>query len=405
MNPAQFLHIALLGLTIPFTVEGQTTLFNGVTVPGVVIAHEPPTIKCFIGSPSIAILPNGDYVASHDLFGRDSGSETDDNISRVYRSTDRGQTWSLAATLRGQHWSNLFVLDGALYILGPSKHHGDMVIRRSTDGGITWTEPTDSKSGRLRSTGDAFGFHTSSVPVVIHAGRIWRAYEKHGGGEKWPHGYQAVVMSAAIDSDLLNADSWTHTNTLSHNSDWLPDSGFGGWLEGNVVVDPDGNIVNVLRVQVSEGQPEWVAIARVHGTESLTFDPVNDLIPFNGGSKKFNIRFHEGSGKYWSLVNLINEQNHNPEMMPARIRNIVALVSSSDLRQWAVDRIVIQDLSDVKKIGFQYLDWLPDGADIIAVSRTAYPDGSGEADNYHNANFLTFHRIPGVFQSEQTPSP
>jgi hypothetical protein len=47
---------------------------------------------------------------------------------------------------------------------------------------------------------------------------------------------------------------------------------------------------------------------------------------------------------------------------------------------------------DVKNHGFQYVDWQFDGADIIAVCRTAYEDGVGGARNCHDANFLTFHR-------------
>ncbi len=40
-------------------------------------------------------------------------------------------------------------------------------------------------------------------------------------------------------------------------------------------------------------------------------------------------------------------------------------------------------------VGFQYVDWLFDGNDIIAVSRTAF----NGARNYHDANHLTFHRV------------
>jgi hypothetical protein len=43
--------------------------------------------------------------------------------------------------------------------------------------------------------------------------------------------------------------------------------------------------------------------------------------------------------------------------------------------------------------GFQYADWLFDGDDLIAVVRTAFDDADGGADSFHNANFLTFHRI------------
>ena len=43
--------------------------------------------------------------------------------------------------------------------------------------------------------------------------------------------------------------------------------------------------------------------------------------------------------------------------------------------------------------GFQYVDWVFDGDDIIAVSRTAFPETRGLPARQHDANFLTFHRI------------
>lgn len=70
----------------------------------------------------------------------------------------------------------------------------------------------------------------------------------------------------------------------------------------------------------------------------------------------------------------------------------MALASSKDLRNWIVERIILHH-PDIKKHAFQYVDWLFEGEDIIAVSRTAYDDGLGGAANYHDANFITFHRI------------
>ena len=43
--------------------------------------------------------------------------------------------------------------------------------------------------------------------------------------------------------------------------------------------------------------------------------------------------------------------------------------------------------------GFQYVDWLFDGDDLVVVSRTAFDDAEGGAHNYHDANYLTFHRV------------
>ncbi len=48
---------------------------------------------------------------------------------------------------------------------------------------------------------------------------------------------------------------------------------------------------------------------------------------------------------------------------------------------------------NVEKQGFQYADWQFDGADIVALVRTAYNDDSGGARNNHDANYITFHRI------------
>lgn len=39
------------------------------------------------------------------------------------------------------------------------------------------------------------------------------------------------------------------------------------------------------------------------------------------------------------------------------------------------------------------MDWVFDGDDIIAVSRTAFPETRGLPARQHDANFLTFHRI------------
>ena len=38
-------------------------------VPGVVLAHSPGATGVYIGSPSLVVLENGTYLASHDFFG------------------------------------------------------------------------------------------------------------------------------------------------------------------------------------------------------------------------------------------------------------------------------------------------------------------------------------------------
>jgi len=143
------------------------------TVPGVVIAHSPASSGLYIGSPSIAVLPNGEYVASHDFFGPKS-AEGVKALTRVYASADRGKTWQQRSEIVGAFWSTLFVHREALYLLGTDKHHGNAVIRRSTDQGRTWTTPATVETGLLRDNGE---YHCAPMPVVGHNGRLWRGME------------------------------------------------------------------------------------------------------------------------------------------------------------------------------------------------------------------------------------
>ena len=74
------------------------------------------------------------------------------------------------------------------------------------------------------------------------------------------------------------------------------------------------------------------------------------------------------------------------------VRNILVIKSSSDLKNWNIHKVLLSH-SDALKHGFQYVDWQFDGNHIIYLCRTAWDDEEGGADNYHNANYLTFHRI------------
>src|SRR6187399_902381 len=98
-----------------------------VDPPGVVIDFSPAKDKQYIGSPSIAILPDGSYAASHDFFS--PGNQGDRTL--VFRSTDRGQSWGRVADFKGQWWSGLFVHRGKLYLMGTSQAYGKCIIRRS----------------------------------------------------------------------------------------------------------------------------------------------------------------------------------------------------------------------------------------------------------------------------------
>jgi hypothetical protein len=394
------------------------------TVPGVVVDYSHASTSVYLGSPSIAILPDGSYVAKSDEYGRGAKGA----VTRVYQSSDQGQSWKQISKVDGMFWANLFVHNGELYMMGTGYGHGGgiCVIRKSTDGGFAWTVPEDKHTGILF---DDPPYHTAPMPMVIHGGRIWRSMEDEKGilPQHWGTRFRAFMMSAPLDSDLLKASSWTASDKLGYNPKWL-DGRFRGWCEGNAVLDPHDNIVNVLRVDHRPDGGKAAIIRYSSDGKRSYFDPGKDFIDFPGGNKKFYIRYDEQSGHYWAMSNPIipkhagGNLDHAREYVrkniptssnpggrfafsnPERTRNTLVLMTSTNLREWKIRKVVLYH-PEIGKHGFQYPYFLFDDQDIIFLSRTAYDDGKGGADNQHNANYLTFHRISNfrdlVVESEQ----
>jgi cellulase (glycosyl hydrolase family 5) len=381
--------VCIVGLSIFFTVVDAAP-------PGVAIHYSPAADKIYLGSPGIAKLPNGTYLAKCDEFGPGS-VEHKKAVTLVFRSADQGKSWQKLARIDGLFWASIFVHKNNVYLFGTDKHHGNTVILRSTDNGKTWTTPKDKTAGLLLGDGK---YHTAPVPVVIHNSRIWRAMEDAMGPGGWGSRYRAFMMSAPVDADLLQADSWTCSNRLGRNSKWL-NGKFGGWLEGNAIVTPDGQIVNILRADYRPAGGKAAVIQISPDGKKAAFESETGFIDFPGGCKKFTIRYDKTSQKYWTLSNAVLP--HHVGSNPERTRNAVALMSSPDLKTWAIRCVLIYN-PDTKKHGYQYPDWLFEGEDIIAAIRTAHDDDHGGAHNQHDANFLTFHRIKNFRQLKLTDS-
>jgi len=364
---------------------------NVPQLPGTLITRSLEPKNIFITNPSITILPDGDYLAACTGAYRVTGTTA--GVS-FFLSSDKGVTWKTQSINNGaMSYQNLFVHNGTLYLMGTSGVQKDVIIRKSTDKGVTWTYPTNSTDGILL-TGQ---YHSAPVPIVVYNGRIWRAFETNVEGED----KTAFVMSAPENSDLMNAANWTVTNALSYQTSWISGNGksFKQWLEGNAVVDKNGNIVNVLRVD-EETYGGVAAIATVTGTTQLSFNPTTDIINFPGGGKKFTIRYDSVSDLYWTMSDA--EFDVDREATQAGIyssgthcgllRNRLVLMSSPDLRNWTIkDTLISRDNPFLN--GFQYVDWQFDGNDLVAVSRTAFQDERGLPVRQHDANYFLFHRF------------
>lgn len=371
--------LCLLGMSM---VDAQS-----VTPTGVVINHISQQEGRYVGSPSICVLPDGCYLASHDEFGPQS-TENVSAITHVFLSTDKGVTWKQVARLDGQFWSTLFVHKGSVYIMGCKKAHGNVVIRRSNDDGHTWTTPDNASDGLILEG----KYHTAPVPVIIHKGRIWRAVEDASSPDKrWPQRYSAMILSAPVNSDLLNAKSWRRSNFLRIDTTCL-NHRLRGWLEGNAVVAPDGSVMDILRTEVTDSPDDYAAFVKIsrHGKKA-SFDAATGFFPFPGGGKKFTIRYDESTHLYWTLVNPKFLQV--PDKKRYSVRNILSLCSSPDLKNWTQHKVILFHPERLYH-AFQYVDWQIDGNDMIFASRTAYDDSTGGAHSFHDANYLTFYRIP-----------
>lgn len=361
-----------------YAVSAQTYDFS--KVPGVVIDHLPASGKVYLGTPSICILSDGTYIISYGTF------RSEKRITYISESKDKGNNWEKIAEMEG-FFCGLFIHRGELYLMGADQEL-NCTIRKSMDGGHSWTNPKSDTTGLIRLSDFEKGYHTSAVSVIEAKGRIWRPYEVYPKHGKWGD-FEAFVLSAPVDSDLLDARSWRTSTRMSVDTAW--GNNYHCWLEGGAVLSPEGEILNILRVDRRDVETAAIMHVSDDGV-SVSFDPEKDFIEFPGGCKRFVIRYDEKSKKYWSLTNWVPKKfkGHNTE----RTRNTLALVSSPDLRNWTVNKVVLQD-DNVDKSGFQYVDWLVDGNDIVLASRTAFFDGVEFADNQHNSNFITFHRIKG----------
>lgn len=368
--------------------QSATRLARPGHVPGTVVNYIHPEDYTYnssgrsTASPSLAILPNGRYVASHDIFWGRHGQ----NLSMVFFSDDQGESWRFAAELYPCFWGKLFVHRQQLYMLSTETEYGALIIRKCLDGGESWSPPTRILPGGDHERG---GPHKAPVPVVEHKGRLWSAVE-HGSWQIGAH--DAGVVSAPVDADLLDPASWSVAPFLAYDPKW-PGTVVGGdrpgVLEGNVVVTPSGGLVNVLRYNTVGGIPDYGKAIMLDINDEDPTAPLRfaRVIDFPGNMSKFAIRFDPVTQCYWSLVNRVSTPN-------VRQRNILTLTGSNNLVDWEIVTDILdyehnEWPEDASKVGFQYVDWQFDGEDIILLSRTAI----NGAWNYHNANYITFHRL------------
>jgi hypothetical protein len=331
--------------------------------------------RIYTTSPSIVVLPTGEYLLAFNLFG-DSLSPAADvsGTTYLYRSADKGLTWLnlTPSPMMGMKRGSLFVLGNSVFLVGYTAAPGQIVILESTDKGTSWTVPSDAKHGLL-STGTFGG--TPHVPA-LHGGRLWTAVS----GKR--------VMSASLSKPLLEKASWAGPSASADTST----SPLGSGLilsEAQIVASP---LTGVVVMPKTDGLA-FTALIRATG-DSTVADPADaDWVALPGADKKFGAAYDPVSKRFYVLSNPVLPAHAGyPGLTPQLIRNTAAMLSSRDLLHWDVEQLFLYS-PHLTHEAFQYFSFGYDGDDLVIASRTAFDIGGNKPPRGHDSNLITFHRI------------
>ena len=329
----------------------------------------------FLCSPSLVVLPGGKMIASMDVYAPRHAQ----NLTLLYESADNGSSWTYLTDLFPCYWGKLFFHRGRLYMLAVSTEYGDLLIGASVDEGKTWSPPVRLFNG---TNSREIGPHKAPMPVVEHEGRLYTGID-YGS---WKYGsHDSAILSISVDAELLNPSDWSLTKPLAFDTQWpgLPGGALRGCLEGNAVVDPDGKIVNILRLEQYHAEipcGHAVILEMIDSDKPLQFRKVIQF-PLGANSKFVVLKdggFYIAVGNEWI------------DHTVPRARNVLSLAVSKDLENWkVVKRIVDMRESSAAFTAFQYPDMQVYGDDLLVLSRTAW----NGAHSFHDSNMVTFHRV------------
>jgi len=353
-------------------------------VPGTVIYWRvspfsrlwPAPNRIYTASPTIVVTPAGDYLVAFNLFGDSLIPPADETgTTFIYRSSDQGETWEnlTPSPMMDMKRGSLFVWNDELYLWGYAAAPGEVIIRKSTDNGETWTEPYDELHGLLNT----HPYGGTPYNPVFYDGRIWGPVS----GRR--------IMSVPDDVDLLVADNWAGPSNLADisGSPLGPDLNVG---ESQVVAAPHTGVVLLPKVK----NFAYTALIRALDEDTVA-DPVDeDWVALPGAEKKFGAGYDEVSGRFYVLSNpVLHAHAHHIGLDAALVRNTAAIISSRDLLHWDVEQLFLYG-PNVRWEAFQYLNFHIEGDDMLVASRTAFDIGClFKPPRGHDSNLITFHRI------------
>ena len=296
-------------------------------------------------------------------------------VTVIKKSTDGGKSWSECGRIEHLRWASLFIVDHVVYVMGNHLSlNTAMIAKLDTNGTLTSADLGISAGG------------SAPGAVVFKDGKVWRAYAKR-------------VLSASLDSDLLNSSSWTASEDAHKliSVAWLrsvtglalPDLKAVEGGEPNLVIGEDGELYCFWRFDKVGTGVQLVMRVIENGTRFEMLDNNGTLLTgFPNSKGKVTIRYDEVTGKYFALTNpYLGGQTAD--------RTKLALAVSDDMLHWEiVDYVLVsRDLENayVEQFyhAFQYADFVIDGDDIVLVVREA----ADYTSTYHDGNYTTMYTI------------
>ena len=334
--------------------------------------------------PSLLMCSDGSYKAAATVLASPLGCHV-----KIYHSSDAGLSWSMRSTVAPQYGGALFESGNALYLIGNTYDGGELVIRRSYDGGTTWSVPESAASGILTET---TGWHFRGGAPVIHNGRVWVYVERRGNTihDSYPANVEAGAMSASVGTDLLNADNWTVTQPLTVIPEtWNPSVDFRGWSNGRAVVDRDG-VLHMALATYTVNNAEYLSLlaAGTSPDAGLIHSPMTDTVLLPGGGDPLALQYDSITRRFWAVTN------------PDRITKM-GLFSSFTMRDWTFHSMLLEAEANTSQT-FSVPDFRIEENDLITLCCAAYPDQDGEPQT---RNHLLFKRVPNFRQYPSDKQP
>lgn len=409
-------------------VKGPQPLANSF----VTLWKSPAPTKLTVGTPGMTRLPQGRLVATFQVNGKDAGLREDHWgpwRGRVLVSDDHGQTWR-ETTQFPMTGARPIAVGQRLFVIGLN---AGICVIASDDGGESWSQPS-----RIRQN-ESWEWYSQACSIVLTEQRVFLSMDKVTTQDKPPSRgiYAPVVLSARVDSDWLQPEAWTLSNTLTYNEalrqnsiSQIPGIPFyppnkhldkprlgriiqqPGWFESNVVQivdpehiwhDPQGRTLHIFMRSNTCGLANMAALAKAELSDdgtiqvSLEKTPAGTpllLVPMPGGHNRFHITFDPQSKLYWLVslqttdsmrrVELLNPKRWN---LPDNERHRLALHFSKNCIDWCFAGLIAKVDDDGQSR--HYGPGVIDGNDLHVLSRSA----SAAADNAHEADLLTFHSV------------